>query len=115
MRKIANLAFIAGSLTMLTTLILIAAGIDNAKLAFLVGSIVTAFGRFASYQKTDDIVLRRLMVQQMLASVLFVGTGALMLTTLRGNEWIGCLCIATVLEMYSAFRISHIEKRNNNS
>lgn len=114
MRKIASLAFFAGSLTMLTALVLIAVRIDYAQFAFLVGSIVAALGRFASYQKTDDIVLRRLKVQQMLASVLFVGTGALMLTTLRGNEWIGCLCIATVLEMYSAFRISSVEKQKDN-
>ena len=37
-------------------------------------------------------------------------TGAFMFTT-RGNEWIACLTIAAILELYTAFRIPQEEEK----
>lgn len=32
--------------------------------------------------------------------------------TTRGNEWIACLTIAAILELYTAFRIPQEEEKN---
>ena len=47
------------------------------------------------------VMLRR---QQIFGAVALVFTGVLMFTMKR-NEWIVCLSIAAVLELYTAFRI----------
>lgn len=110
MKQLANTAFIIGSITMLIALVTKATGLEYSGLAFLCGSILSAVGKFSNYKSTDNKVLQRLKIQQILASLLFIATGALMMSSRPGNEWIGSLCIATVLETYSAFRISAIEK-----
>lgn len=110
MKKLADLTFILGSLAMLTALVLRAADMRQAAVIFLCGSILAAIGRLAAYRQPDDITLKRLKIQQVIASLLFIGCGALMMSDRPGNEWIGCLCIATIFETYSVFRISSIEK-----
>ena len=51
-----------------------------------------------------NLIIRRLRRQQILGAVLLVFAGVLMLVT-HNNEWILCLTIAAVLELYTAFRI----------
>ena len=46
--------------------------------------------------------------------MLLVFTGVLMLLWHR-NEWIACLSIAAVLELYTAFRIPQEEQKEKNS
>ena len=51
-----------------------------------------------------NLIIRRLRRQQILGAVLLVFTGVLMFVT-HNNEWILCLTIAAILELYTAFRI----------
>lgn len=51
-----------------------------------------------------DIVMKRLRRQQILGAFLLVVTGVLMQFTYH-NEWIVCLTIAAVFELYTAFRM----------
>jgi drug/metabolite transporter (DMT)-like permease len=54
--------------------------------------------------------VRRLRRQQILGAVLLVFAGVLMFVT-RHNEWVLCLTVAAILELYTAFRIpSELEK-----
>lgn len=55
------------------------------------------------YDGTSFIV-KRLRKQQIFGAIALVFTGVLMFTTKR-NEWMVCLSIAAVLELYTAFRI----------
>ncbi len=112
MKRLANIAFLLGSLAMLAALVAKAAYWQHAGILFLCGSVASAAGRMANRKSAANIVKLRLQNQQVLASLLFIVTGGLM-TALPSNEWIGCLCIATVFEFYSAFRISAIEKRES--
>ena len=76
----------------------------------LIGSVLFTAGQIASPVHAKTSVLRRLRMQQILGSVLLIATGILMLTT-HGNEWIACLTIAALFELYTAFRIpQEIEK-----
>lgn len=52
----------------------------------------------------NNFMLRRLRRQQVLGAIALMITGILMLTS-KHNEWILCLLIGCLLELYTAFRI----------
>ena len=54
--------------------------------------------------------LKRLRIQQIFGAIALVLTGAFMFFT-RGNDWIACLTIAAILELYTAFRIPQEEAK----
>ena len=62
--------------------------------------------------KGKNIIIRRLRRQQLLGAMLLVLTGVIMLLWKR-NEWIVCLTVAAVLELYTAFRIPQEEAKEN--
>ena len=77
---------------------------------YTIGAVMFAYVQVMSRYEGKNLIIRRLRRQQILASVLFVFTGVLMFVT-KHNEWILCLTIAAVLELYTAFRIpSELEK-----
>ena len=51
-----------------------------------------------------NFIVKRLRKQQIFGAVALVFTGVLMFT-MKHNEWVVCLSIAAVLELYTAFRI----------
>ncbi len=51
-----------------------------------------------------NFIIKRLRKQQIFGAVALVFTGVLMFT-MKHNEWVVCLSIAAVLELYTAFRI----------
>ena len=61
------------------------------------------------YQGTNKII-KRLRLQQILGALMLIMSGIFMFTT-HGNEWIACLCIAAVLELYTSFRIPQEEAK----
>ena len=54
--------------------------------------------------------IKGLRIQQIFGALALILTGAFMFTT-RGNEWIACLTIAAILELYTAFRIPQEEEK----
>ncbi|MBO5933704.1 MAG: hypothetical protein J6Q19_08305, partial [Bacteroidaceae bacterium] len=95
---------------------------------YLLGSVMFASAQLSDRYDGDDMILKRLRLQQVLGSILLVITGFLMFSsnyhqqlmfnnsmndTLRSflltltarNSWIVTLCIATLFELYSSFRI----------
>lgn len=77
---------------------------------YTVGSILFAYAQVMSGYEGKNLIVRRLRRQQILGATLLVFAGVLMFVT-RNNEWILCLSIAAVLELYTAFRIpSELEK-----
>ncbi len=52
----------------------------------------------------NSFIIKRLRRQQIFGAIALVFTGVLMFT-MKHNEWIVCLSIAAVLELYTAFRI----------
>lgn len=115
--KVKEIIFAIGMVAMLVCTAIYITGWEYAKHIFIAGSCLSAIARFTSYQPTNDLTLRRLRLQQIFASIAFIVTGIFMYTN-NGNEWIACLCIATLLELYTSFRIPYVEKkaqkRNNN-
>ena len=60
--------------------------------------------QFLLRPRNCSVTLRRLVMQQQLAGVLFVAAGVLMFTHTR-NEWMVLLTCGALVELYTAYRI----------
>ena len=121
MMTIGGVLLLVGAMVMIT-------GWDYAPYIYLLGSVMFASAQMSDRYDGDDMILKRLRLQQVLGSILLVITGFLMFSgnyhqqlmfnnsmndTLRAfllsltakNSWIVTLCIATLFELYSSFRI----------
>ena len=79
---------------------------------YTIGAVMFAYVQVMSRYEGKNLIIRRLRRQQILGAVLLVFAGVLMFVT-RHNEWVLCLTIAAVLQLYTAFRIpSELEKEN---
>lgn len=77
---------------------------------YTVGAVMFAYVQIMSRYEGKNLIVRRLRRQQILGAVLLVFAGVLMFVT-KHNEWVLCLTVAAVLELYTAFRIpSELEK-----
>lgn len=97
-------------------LIIAGAVLQYFKLSFspfllLIGAVMFAYIQIVHnrYDGTNFII-KRLRRQQILGALLLIASGFMMLF-LKNNEWILCLTISAVFELYTAFRIpTEIEK-----
>ena len=77
---------------------------------YIIGAGLFAIAQINTpYQGTNKII-KRLRLQQTLGALMLIMSGIFMFTT-HGNEWIACLCIAAVLELYTSFRIPQEEAK----
>lgn len=72
---------------------------------YTLGAVMFAYVQVMSRYEGKNLIVRRLRRQQILGAVLLVFAGVLMFVT-RHNEWVLCLTVAAILELYTAFRIS---------
>ena len=85
---------------------------ELAPVLYTIVAVLFAYVQVMSRYEGKNLIVRRLRRQQILAAVLLVFAGVLMFVT-RHNEWVLCLTIAAILELYTAFRIpSELEKEN---
>ena len=80
---------------------------------YLIGAIMFAYVQVMSGYEGKNIIIRRLRRQQIIGATLLVVAGVMMILWKR-NEWVVCLTIATVLEMYTVFRIPQEEEKEKN-
>ncbi len=84
---------------------------------FALGALLFSSVQLADRYEGNNLILRRLRRQQMAGALLLLVTAALMLCShfsvapFRGREWGITLLIAAILEVYTAFRISHEEEK----
>ena len=77
---------------------------------YTIGAVMFAYVQVMSRYEGKNLIIRRLRRQQILGALLLVFAGVLMFVT-KHNEWVLCLTIAAILELYTAFRIpSELEK-----
>lgn len=77
---------------------------------YLIGAIMFAYVQVMSGYEGKNIIIRRLRRQQIIGATLLVVAGVMMILWKR-NEWVVCLTIAAVLEMYTTFRIPQEEEK----
>ena len=75
-----------------------------ARYLYLAGAILFAYTQITNRYEGQNLIIRRLRRQQMIGAALLILAGVMMLIWNR-NEWVLCLTIAAVLELYTAFRI----------
>lgn len=80
---------------------------------YLIGAIMFAYVQVMSGYEGKNIIIRRLHRQQIIGATLLVVAGVMMILWKR-NEWVVCLTIAAVLEMYTVFRIPQEEEKEKN-
>ena len=80
---------------------------------YLIGAIMFAYVQVMSGYEGKNIIIRRLRRQQIIGATLLVVAGVMMILWKR-NEWVVCLTIAAVLEMYTAFSIPQEEEKEKN-
>lgn len=79
---------------------------------YLAGAVLFAYTQIAAHYEGASLVIRRLRRQQMMGAALLILAGVMMIVW-KHNEWVLCLTIAAVLELYTAFRIpQELEKDN---
>jgi hypothetical protein len=128
MNKMINVMMTIGGVLLLVGAMVMITGWDYAPYIYLLGSVMFASAQMSDRYDGDDMILKRLRLQQVLGSILLVITGFLMfsgnyhqqlmfnnsmndtlrtflLTLTAKNSWIVTLCIATLFELYSSFRI----------
>ena len=77
---------------------------------YTIGAVMFAYVQVMTRYEGKNLIVRRLRHQQILGAVLLVFAGVLMFVT-KHNEWVLCLTVAAILELYTAFRIpSELEK-----
>lgn len=110
MKKIRDILFVAGGIAMIAGACLYVTRWSAAPYVYLAGAVLFAAMQVTEGPRGGSFVVRRLRRQQMVGAVLLVAAGVLMLT-LRHNEWIACLLVAAVVELYTAFRLpAELEK-----
>ena len=113
LNKWQNGAFMTGAIMLLVGAATYFTGWLYAFYLYAVGAVVFAAMQLLSRYDGDNIVIRRLRRQQILGALLLVCTAYFMAMRTfdfgfaRGQEWMVCLSVACVLELYTAFRIPH--------
>lgn len=83
---------------------------EPAPYLYTIGATLVALAQINTPVRSDKPNVRRLRRQQIFGALLLVLTGAFMFFT-HGNEWIVCLTVAAILELYTAFRIPQEEAK----
>ena len=113
MKKYLDILFITGSVFALIGAAVYITHWEYAPYLYIIGSVTAAVTQVLAQPHVEHVTLRRLYRQQMFGALFLVLTGILMLYT-HGNEWIICLLIAAILELYTAYRIPQEEKKLSN-
>ena len=113
MKQLVPALFTAGAIMALTGAAVFITGWIYAPYIYTVGAGCIALAQVNTPVKGKSKTLKRLRVQQIFGALALILTGAFMFTT-RGNEWIACLTIAAILELYTAFRIPQEEEKEKN-
>ena len=104
MKKIYTYMQMAGAVLLLIGAMLQITRWELSPFLYTLGAILFAYVQVMDGYHGKNIIIRRLRRQQILGAVVLVFTGGLMFVT-KHNDWIACLTIATILELYTAMRI----------
>lgn len=110
MKLLLSALFIVGAVMALTGAAVYITGWVFAPYVYTIGAGMVALAQINSPSKKNTSNVKRLRRQQVMGALLLVITGAFMFFT-HGNEWIVCLTIAAVLELYTAIRIPQEEAK----
>lgn len=110
MNKTHSLLQVIGAVLLLVGALLQITRWEFSPYIYTLGALLFAYVQVMNRYDGKNFIIRRLRRQQILGAMLLVFAGVLMFIT-KHNEWILCLTIAAVLQLYTAYRIpSELEK-----
>lgn len=110
MKQLIPALFTVGAIMLLAGAAVYITGWAYSPYIYTIGATLVALAQINSPSKVKSPTIKRLRRQQIFAALLLVLAGAFMFFT-RGNEWIACLTIAAVLELYTSVRIPQEEAK----
>ena len=113
MKNLYNIISMAGAGLLLVGAVLQITRWDFAPYLYTLGAVMFGYVQvMGNRYDGSNFIIKRLRKQQIFGAIALVFAGVLMFT-LNRNEWIVCLSIAAVLELYTAFRIpQELDKEN---
>lgn len=109
-KRIQSYIYIVGGISLVLGAALYITGWAVAPVLYIVGSLLFGAMQVMDRYRGDGFVLRRLSRQQLLGAAMLVVAGVVMVTC-EHNEWILCLLVGCILELYTAFRIPQEMKK----
>lgn len=110
MKKLLPGLYMVGGMMALAGAAVYITGWEVAPYIYIIGAALFALAQINTPYEGTNKNIKRLRRQQIVGALLLVVTGAFMFTT-HNNEWIACLTIAAVIELYTSFRIPQEEKK----
>ena len=104
MKKIQQATYIIGGILLLLGAILYITKWVWAPYIYIAGSFMFGAMQMLDRYTGTNIILQRLRRQQIVGAIALMLTGILMLAS-KQNEWLLCLLIGCIFELYTAFRI----------
>lgn len=113
--KSSDIVAFSGALLLFAGLVMQFLKLECAPYVYLVGAVMFAYVQVVvtGYSGTN-VIIRRLRRQQIVGASLLILTGVVMLLWHR-NEWIVCLTVSAILELYTSFRIPQEEAKEKKS
>lgn len=110
MKSLIPALFVVGAVMVLCGSAVYITGWEFAPYIYTVGATMVALAQVNSPSRSTKTTVKRLRRQQIFGALLLVLAGAFMLFT-HGNEWIVCLTVAAILELYTSIRIPQEEEK----
>ena len=104
MKKIQQTIYIIGGILLVVGAALYITQWAWAPYIYIIGSFLFGAMQMLDRYTGKSFILRRLRRQQLLGAIALMLTGVLMLAS-NHNEWILCLLVGCIFELYTAFRI----------
>ena len=104
MKKIQQIIYILGGILLVAGAALYITQWAGASYMYITGSFMFGAMQMLDRYTGKNLILRRLRRQQLLGAIALMLTGVLMLTC-KHNEWILCMLVGCLVELYTAFRI----------
>lgn len=104
MKKIQQTIYIIGGILLVVGAALYITQWAWAPYMYIIGSFLFGAMQMLDRYTGKSFILRRLRRQQLVGAIALMLTGVLMLAS-NHNEWILCLLVGCIFELYTAFRI----------
>ena len=104
MKKLQQVLYILGGILLIAGAALYITRWAGAPYVYIAGSFMFGAMQMLDRYTGKNLILRRLRRQQLLGAIALMFTGILMLTC-KHNEWILCMLVGCLTELYTAFRI----------
>lgn len=110
MKKYQPIIFNLGFVILLVGAATFITGWNLSPYVYTLGAVMVAVVQLFDRYRGKNITIKRLYHQRTFAALILLLTSLFMFTT-RNNEWVVCLTIGAILQLYTAFRIPQEEKK----